>query len=37
MHRLTLSQALTLGSRGGTAAQEVPEAYWKELNCVASG
>lgn len=36
IHRLTHSQALTLGSSGETAAQEMPEIYREKLSCVAS-
>lgn len=36
-NRLTHSQALTLGSRGGMVTQEEPETYRKRLSHVALG
>lgn len=36
-HRLTFSQALTLGPGGGVAACGVPETYRERLSGVASG
>lgn len=35
-HRLSHSQALTLGSSKGTLAREVIEIYRNKLSCVAS-